>query len=521
MASPLQTSPTSIFTGSTGNPLIDAMLITVETLKVMVAQRATVVGETVVKWGGPFGTGANLTYSFITASSVFASDTGPEKTGIVEMQEGLRQHFRNAFAQWSNIANVTFQETVETATTAGDIRIGVTSVGVAPGGASAGPPGFSTTAAGDIWVSSTLADQAAQNSVSVEFAVHELGHAIFGLNDVTTNLGLHGAYLPPSLNEKSHTVMSYSVVPGIIPGAPYQATQGGYSVMPTTPMVLDVLAAQYVYGPNMNYHAGDDVYHFTPGESYFETIWDAGGRNTFDASLISQDCVLDLQPGHYSNVGTTVTVYNGQGTSELTSTVAIAYGAVIQNAIGGSGNDTIIGNDASNFLTGGGGNDAITGGLGDTVGYSGVRTNYLVTQLSTNSVRILDTRAGSPDGLDTINNIHTFQFADHTYTLDQLLPARTPIKDFNGDGKSDILWRNDAGQVSIWDMDKGTVLSGNQVATISSDWKIAGTGDFNGDHKADILWRHDEGRVSIWDMDNGTVLSGNPVAAVANDWHII
>ena len=142
MASPLQSSPTSIFTGSTGNPLIDAMLITVETLKVMVAQRATVVGETVVKWGGPFGTGANLTYSFITASSVFASDTGPEKTGIVEMQEGLRQHFRNAFAQWSNIANVTFQEVVETATTAGDIRIGVTTVGVAPGGASAVLPVF-------------------------------------------------------------------------------------------------------------------------------------------------------------------------------------------------------------------------------------------------------------------------------------------------------------------------------------------------------------------------------------------
>jgi hypothetical protein len=70
-------------------------------------------------------------------------------------------------------------------------------------------------------------------------------------------------------------------------------------------------------------------------------------------------------------------------------------------------------------------------------------------------------------------------------------------------------------------MDNGTILSGNPVATIPSDWKIADAGDFNGDHKADILWRHDEGRVSIWEMDNGTVVSGNPVATIPNDWHIV
>ena len=34
--------------------------------------------------------------------------------------------------------------------------------------------------------------------------------------------------------------------------------------------------------------------------------------------------------------------------------------------------------------------------------------------------------------------------------------------DFNGDGKSDILWQNDNGQVAIWELD-GTTVIGNGV----------------------------------------------------------
>ncbi|MGZ2411949.1 Ca2+-binding RTX toxin-like protein [Sphingomonas sp. F9_3S_D5_B_2] len=44
--------------------------------------------------------------------------------------------------------------------------------------------------------------------------------------------------------------------------------------------------------------------------------------------------------------------------------IAIAYGAKIENAIGGSGDDHILGNALNNVLTGNAGNDTLNGGLG-------------------------------------------------------------------------------------------------------------------------------------------------------------
>jgi Ca2+-binding RTX toxin-like protein len=412
MTSPLSSYPTTTFTGSSGNTLIDAMLITVETLRVPVAQRATVVGHTGAKWGGSVGTGVDLTYSFITKSSVFASDAGDAPNGIVEMSENLRQIFRSALTEWADVANVTFREVTEASTTAGDIRIGVSTTGVDQNGAQAGAPGYPGTASGDVWVGAVLAQQEVQfPTPPAGYPLHELGHAIFGLNDVTTNLGLNGAALPPSLNDKIHTDMSYSALHGVSPGASYSDTQGGYSISPSTPMVLDILAAQYVYGSNLNYHAGDDVYRFLPGQNYFETIWDAGGENTFDASAITHNCVLDLRQGQYSDVGTSM-VYSTGGASvlgTLTATVAIAFGVIIQNAIGGSGNDTIIGNDSQNNLTGGLGNDSLDGGSGiDTAMFSGRRSAYTLT-LSGDRLIV-----SGPDGTDTLTRIEKLAFDDGT-----------------------------------------------------------------------------------------------------------
>ena len=79
------------------------------------------------------------------------------------------------------------------------------------------------------------------------------------------------------------------------------------------------------------------------------------------------------------------------------------------------------------------------------------------------------------------------------------------VADFNGDGKSDILWRNDDDRVVLWTMDGSSVVSfaATSTPTLAASWKAAGTGDFNGDGKADILWRNDDGSVALWQM-NGT-----------------
>jgi hypothetical protein len=68
--------------------------------------------------------------------------------------------------------------------------------------------------------------------------------------------------------------------------------------------------------------------------------------------------------------------------------------------------------------------------------------------------------------------------------------------DFNGDGRADILWRNDNG--AIFDFlgtgNGGFTSNGdNSSVAIDNSWHVASVGDFNGDGRADILWRNDSG----------------------------
>src|SRR4051812_4459710 len=50
--------------------------------------------------------------------------------------------------------------------------------------------------------------------------------------------------------------------------------------------------------------------------------------------------------------------------------------------------------------------------------------------------------------------------------------------DFDGDRKSDILWRHDDGTVAIWEMNGNTVKASLGVSTVPNDWRIVGTGNF-------------------------------------------
>jgi ELWxxDGT repeat protein len=100
----------------------------------------------------------------------------------------------------------------------------------------------------------------------------------------------------------------------------------------------------------------------------------------------------------------------------------------------------------------------------------------------------------------------------------------TTRNDFNGDGKSDILWRNDFGSVAVWTMNGATVTSSNLTSTPSIDnsWKVAGTGDFNGDGKSDILWRNNNGSIAVWAMDGSTVTSSSLTStpSLENSWKV-
>ena len=104
--------------------------------------------------------------------------------------------------------------------------------------------------------------------------------------------------------------------------------------------------------------------------------------------------------------------------------------------------------------------------------------------------------------------------------------------DFNGDHKTDILWRyygtgGYQGLNDIWFMD-GTTFQGENVFSQIPDtnWRIAGTGDFNGDGETDILWRYYgtgayQGLNVIWYMNDATFIGEDVFSQVLDTaWRI-
>ena len=73
--------------------------------------------------------------------------------------------------------------------------------------------------------------------------------------------------------------------------------------------------------------------------------------------------------------------------------------------------------------------------------------------------------------------------------------------DFNGDGKSDIVWRDTTGNTSIWLMNGATVSSAVGVGNVPTTWSIVLTGDYNGDGMSDLLWRDTSGNTAMWFMN--------------------
>jgi serralysin len=176
--------------------------------------------------------------------------------------------------------------------------------------------------------------------------LHEIGHAL-GLKHPFDD----GANERPSFADLGieqwdrlrHTVMSNEVA-ARDPDAP------GYAA---TPMPLDILAIQHIYGANLSYNTGADVYRLD--NRYYQTIWDAGGDDTLSAGSWAGPAgvVLDLGEGAFS------------GRIDGARRMAIAYDAVIENAVGSGQRDKLLGNAAGNSLNGGGGEDVLLGRSGN------------------------------------------------------------------------------------------------------------------------------------------------------------
>lgn len=386
------------------------------------------------KWGASVGTGTNLTYSFPWTTSTSATFTGQNNVGSYSSlnEPTATYHYglsateqtaaRGAMATWSNVTNLSFSEVAESSTNVGDIRFGWTSAANGNAWGWANYPNSYWPSGGDIWISNTVTSTDwSVGSYNYTSLIHELGHAL-GLKHPFEDSPI----LSGSQDSTQYSVMSYTEHPHnlfvrVTQGSNGSVSLKSYNVQPDTPMLYDMAAMQYLYGANQSYKTGNDVYTFDSNTPFLRTIWDASGTDTISVSNFTKGCIIDLQAGHFSKISIasdSTAGYNWNSTPPVatydgTDNLAIAYGCVIENAIGGSGNDTLIGNDGNNSLTGGAGNDALSGGVGnDTALYAGVRASYTITATSTGY-----TIVSATEGQDTLSGVEFATFSDQTLTL--------------------------------------------------------------------------------------------------------
>jgi FG-GAP-like repeat len=94
-------------------------------------------------------------------------------------------------------------------------------------------------------------------------------------------------------------------------------------------------------------------------------------------------------------------------------------------------------------------------------------------------------------------------------------------RDFNSDGNADLLWRDTDGNTAMWFMSGTNLDSSAAVGNIPTDFTVAGVGDFNGDGKGDILWRDTGGNTSIWLMNGAQVVASGGLGNVPAIWSVL
>ena len=197
---------------------------------------------------------------------------------------------------------------------------------------------------------------------------------------------------------------------------------------PATPMLLDVLGLQYLYGPNWNTNTGNDTYVATY-DNFYATVWDAGGIDLVDLSQVPEGWTVNLPSIQLSDLVPSKAGFGfPTAQSDLPSPTNFYWlMGDIENVLGSESGDTVSGNDLNNWIRGAGGNDIIyasrggdflNGGAGtDTTVYSGNQTSYTLT-LSPTSTFIEDRRADG-NGTDQLIDMELLNFDTGRFSLNQ------------------------------------------------------------------------------------------------------
>ena len=311
-------------------------------------------------------------------------------TGFAALNETQKTVARQVLDLWASVSELTFTEVADTGS-GGVIRFATCSSSIVPTSEAYYPS--SLDVGGDVWFGNSNAnapDDPQQGNYGFHTFVHELGHAL-GLKHPHEE-GDQTEYSDPFLvfpisssaaDAMQYSVMSYKSYVGSTDGS-YVNDHGSYAY---GPMSHDIAAVQYMYGANFSYHNEDTVYSFSPATAkIFETIWDGGGNDTYDLSAYAAGVSVNLNPGEWSTLATSqmAELNWGDVTKVPPGSVCNAFlyqgdlRSLIENVIGGSGNDVLIGNSANNHLYGGNGNDILYSGSGLDFLYGEIGNDLLV-----------------------------------------------------------------------------------------------------------------------------------------------
>ncbi|MGB9365222.1 MAG: FG-GAP-like repeat-containing protein [Xanthobacteraceae bacterium] len=449
----------------------------------------------------------NITYYFEQSGNV-----SPHAWSLSD-----KQSWQSAMQQWVNVANITAQES---SSLNADLREAWVSSDVMTAGHGLGPGGVPLVSYHGLPQIGSASFNGEYNrgytgtvnqpphwppigpapgSSGYWIFVSEIGHGLgltppFGTDQLANEPLFPGVTNAGDLGEFGYNQMVYTVLSPNRGQYISDALNYGY---PVTPMAFDIAAIQFLYGPNTTFHAGSDGYGLpdesAPGTNW-QCIWDTGGTDTllYDGK---KNATIDLRPASLvfgdPIAGGAISKVDG-----IFGGLTIAKGVVIENAAGGSGSDTLVGNFADNVLDGRAGDD--------TAVFSGNRASYTVQNLGSRFLVF------GPDGADTLVSVEHAKFADATLdlnaaTISDALWSPTGVRDLTGDGTSDVVWYNVATRnVDLWKIASGQWAGSVSLGTHPPGWQPAGTGDLNGDGTGDVLWYNPStGNVDLWKIANG------------------